>query len=180
MTGDILRRLREAYGFSQRAVAGVMQRDSRAVSRLESGGRSWGSGREGPAERCRRHNRFLVCLDALRILRKKPPKRAPAATKKTEKGSAPVAEAPYKPAGATHRIERRGIKEWARIVPMHGTLRGFEWRGGEWVRAAWVEGSNEFQAEVLAAKLPLQRRKTAPVQDATNTYHDTLREREWR
>ena len=178
MTGDILRRLREAYGFSQRAVAGVMQRDSRAVSRLESGGRSWGSGREGPAERCRRHDRFLVCLDALRILRKKPPKRAPAATKKTEKGSAPVVEASYKPAGATHQIERRGIKEWARIVPMHGTLRGFAWQG-EWMRAAWVEGSNTFQAALLAARLPLKKRKAVTVQDTTNTYHDALRERGW-
>ena len=61
---------------------------------------------------------------------------------------------------------------------MHGTLRGFAWQG-EWVRAAWVEGSSEFQATLLAAKLPLQRRKTVTVQDATNTYHDTLRERGW-
>ena len=177
MTGDILRRLREAYGFSQRAVAGVMQRDSRAVSRLESGGRSWGSGREGPAERCRRHDRFLVCLDALRILRKKPPKRAPAATKKTktEKGSAPVDKAPYKPAGATHQIERRGIKEWVRIIPMHGTLRGFAWQG-EWVRAAWVEGSSEFQAELLAARLPQRKHKVRAIAGGVDEYHHAMRE----
>lgn len=179
MTGEILQRLREAYGFSQRAVAGLMV-DRCAVSSLEVRGRSWGERSGRPCRKQRQHDRFRDYLNALRILCGKQPKRTPAATKKTETGKgATVDKVPYKPAGATHRIELRGIKEWARIVPMHGTLRGFAWCGGEWVRAAWVEGSNEFQAEVLAAKLPLKKRKTVPVQDAANTYHDTLRERGW-
>lgn len=179
MTGEILQRLREGYGFSQRAVAGLMV-DRCAVSSLEVRGRSWGERSGRPCRKQRQHDRFRDYLNALRILCGKQPKRTPAATKKTETNKgATVDKAPYKPAGATHRIELRGIKEWVRIVPMHSTLRGFAWCGGEWRRAAWIEGSNEFQAEVLAAKLPLQRRKTAPVQDATNTYHDTLRERGW-
>jgi hypothetical protein len=61
---------------------------------------------------------------------------------------------------------------------MHGTLRGFAWQG-EWMRAAWVEGSNTFQAALLAARLPLKKRKAVTVQDTTNTYHDALRERGW-
>lgn len=179
MTGEILQRLREGYGFSQRAVAGLMV-DRCAVSSLEVRGRSWGERSGRPCRKQRQHDRFRDYLNALRILCGKQPKRTPAATKKTETNKgATVDKAPYKPAGATHRIELRGIKEWARIVPMHGTLRGFEWRGGEWRRAAWVEGSNEFQAALLAARLPLKKRKTVTVQDATNTYHDALRERGW-
>ena len=132
---------------------------------------------------------LFAYLDALRTLCGKPLKKrifrpggragrpkAPVAAKKV-KVAKPVEIGPV---GATHQIERQGIKEWARIVPMHGTLRGFAWRGGEWRRAAWVEGSNEFQAALLAARLPLKKRKTVPVQGAINIYHDTLRERGWR
>lgn len=180
MTGEILQRLREGYGFSQRAVAGLMV-DRCAVSSLEVRGRSWGERSGRPCRKQRQHDRFRDYLNALRILCGKQPKRTPAATKKTETNKgATVDKAPYKPAGATHRIELRGIKEWARIVPMHGTLRGFAWRGGEWRRAAWVEGSNEFQAALLAARLPLRRHKTVPVQGAINIYNDTPRERGWR
>lgn len=179
MTGDVLQRLREGYGFSQRAVAGLMV-DRCAVSSLEVRGRSWGERSGRPCRKQRQHDRFRDYLNALRILCGKQPKRTPAATKKTETNKgATVDKAPYKPAGATHQIELRGIKEWARIVPMHGTLRGFAWRGGEWRRAAWVEGSDEFRAALLAARLPLKKCKTVTVQDATNTYHDTLRERGW-
>lgn len=169
MTGEILQRLREAYGLERKDVAEDLNKSCYAVTVWERRGRSWSR------ERCRetrlregadRQARFGLYLDALRALRGK-------RAIKPQFVFCP-------PPGATHRIERQGIKEWARIVPMHGTLRGFAWQGGEWVRAAWVEGSNEFQAELLAARLPLQRRKTVPVQDATNTYHDTLRERGWR
>lgn len=168
MTGDILRRLREAYGLERKDVAEALNKSCYAVTVWEQRGRSWSR------ERCRetrhrvgadRQTRFGLYLDALRALRGK-------RAHKPQFVFCP-------PPGATHRIERRGIKEWARIVPMHGTLRGFAWRGGEWIRAAWVESSNTFQTELLAARLPMQRRKTAPVQDATNTYHDTLRERGW-
>lgn len=168
MTGDILRRLREAYGLERKDVAETMNKTCYAVTMWELRGRSWSR------ERCRetrhregadRQTRFGLYLNALRALR----------GKHTRKLQFVFCSPP----GATHQIERRGIKEWARIVPMHGTLRGFAWVCGEWRRAAWVEGSNEFQTALLAARLPLQRRKTAPVQDATNTYHDALRERGW-
>ena len=165
MTGEILQRLREAYGLERKDVAEALGKSCYAVTVWERSGRSWSR------ERCRetrhragadRQTRFGLYLNALRALR----------GKRTRKPQFVFCSPP----GATHQIERRGIKEWARIVPMHGTLRGFEWRG-EWVRAAWVEGSSEFQAALLAARLPLKKRKAAPVQDATNTYHDTLRER---
>ena len=176
MTGDVLQRLREAYGFSQRAVAGLMV-DRCAVSSLEVRGRSWGERSGRPCRKQRQHDRFRDYLNALRILCGKQPKRTPAATKKTETGKgATVDKAPYKPAGATHRIELRGIKEWARIVPMHGTLRGFEWRGGEWMRAAWVEGSNEFQAALLAARLPQRKHKVRAVAGGVDEYHHAMRE----
>lgn len=176
MTGEILQRLREGYGFSQRAVAGLMV-DRCAVSSLEVRGRSWGERSGRPCRKQRQHNRFRDYLNALRILCGKQPKRTPAATKKTETGmGATVDKAPYKPAGATHQIELRGIKEWARIVPMHGTLRGFEWRGGEWIRAAWVEGSNEFQAALLAARLPQRKHKVRAVAGGVDEYHHAMRE----
>lgn len=176
MTGEILQRLREGYGFSQRAVAGLMV-DRCAVSSLEVRGRSWGERSGRPCRKQRQHDRFRDYLNALRILCGKQPKRTPAATKKTETGKgATVDKAPYKPAGATHRIELRGIKEWARIVPMHGTLRGFEWRGGEWMRAAWVEGSNEFQAALLAARLPQRKHKVRAVAGGVDEYHHAMRE----
>lgn len=176
MTGDVLQRLREGYGFSQRAVAGLMV-DRCAVSSLEVRGRSWGERSGRPCRKQRQHDRFRDYLNALRILCGKQPKRTPAATKKTETGKgATVDKAPYKPAGATHRIELRGIKEWARIVPMHGTLRGFEWRGGEWIRAAWVEGSNEFQAALLAARLPQRKHKVRAVAGGVDEYHHAMRE----
>nr|DAK44489.1 MAG TPA: hypothetical protein [Caudoviricetes sp.] len=176
MTGEILQRLREGYGFSQRAVAGLMV-DRCAVSSLEVRGRSWGERSGRPCRKQRQHDRFRDYLNALRILCGKQPKRTPAATKKTETNKgATVDKAPYKPAGATHRIELRGIKEWARIVPMHGTLRGFEWRGGEWRRAAWVEGSNEFQAALLAARLPQRKHKVRAVAGGVDEYHHAMRE----
>ena len=176
MTGEILQRLREGYGFSQRAVAGLMV-DRCAVSSLEVRGRSWGERSGRPCRKQRQHDRFRDYLNALRILCGKQPKRTPAATKKTETNKgATVDKAPYKPAGATHRIELRGIKEWARIVPMHGTLRGFEWRGGEWMRAAWVEGSNEFQAALLAARLPQRKHKVRAVAGGVDEYHHAMRE----
>ena len=176
MTGEILQRLREGYGFSQRAVAGLMV-DRCAVSSLEVRGRSWGERSGRPCRKQRQHDRFRDYLNALRILCGKQPKRTPAATKKTETNKgATVDKAPYKPAGATHRIELRGIKEWTRIVPMHGTLRGFEWRGGEWIRAAWVEGSNEFQAALLAARLPQRKHKVRAVAGGVDEYHHAMRE----
>ena len=176
MTGDVLQRLREGYGFSQRAVAGLMV-DRCAVSSLEVRGRSWGERSGRPCRKQRQHDRFRDYLNALRILCGKQPKRTPAATKKTETNKgATVDKAPYKPAGATHRIELRGIKEWARIVPMHGTLRGFAWCGGEWVRAAWVEGSNEFQAALLAARLPQRKHKVRAVAGGVDEYHHAMRE----
>ena len=168
MTGEILQRLREAYGLERKDVAEALNKSCYAVTVWERRGRSWSR------ERCRetrhregadRQTRFGLYLNALRALRGK-------RAHKPQFVFCP-------PPGATHQIEQRGIKEWARIVPMHDTLRGFAWRGGEWVRAAWVEGSSEFQAALLAARLPLKKRKTVTVQDATITYHDTLRER-WR
>ena len=168
MTGEILQRLREAYGLERKDVAEALGKSCYAITVWEQRGRSWSR------ERCRetrhrvgadRQTRFGLYLDALRALRGK-------RAHKPQFVFCP-------PPGATHRIERRGIKEWARIVPMHGTLRGFAWQG-EWVRAAWVEGSDEFKAALLAARLPLKKRKTVTVQDATITYHDALRERGWR
>lgn len=184
MTGDILRRLREACGYGRHDVAKVMGRNVCAVANLERYGKSWGSRRCGPAVLQQRHMRFSACLDALRILRAELPVRPPEATKGkgAGKGSIRRFKTPYvpvlKPENATHQLSRDGVTEWVRIVPMHGTLRGFVWRG-EWVRSSWVEASNEFQAALLAARLPLKKRKTVTVQDATITCHDALRERGW-
>ena len=176
MTGEILQRLREGYGFSQRAVAGLMV-DRCAVSSLEVRGRAWGERSGRPCRKQRQHNRFRDYLNALRILCGKQPKRTPAATKKTETNKgATVDKAPYKPAGATHRIDLRGIKEWARIVQIHGTLRGFEWRGGEWRRATWVESSNTFQAALLAARLPQRKHKVRAVTGGVDEYHHAMHE----
>lgn len=190
MTGEILRRLREACGLEYKDVAKVLGKSCYGVRKLEDVGKSWGiSKTKGYPSLERRQARFFAYLDALRKLCGKPLKKrifrpggragrpkAPVAAK-TVKVAKPVEVGPV---GATHQIERQGIKEWARIVPMHGTLRGFAWRDGEWRRAAWVEGSTEFRVALFAARLPLRRRKTVPVQGAINIYHDTLRERGWR
>ena len=185
MTGAILRRLREHYGFTRGDVARAAGQHPCWVVAVENGGKSYSA--EAKHNRRQRQN-FAAYLDALRKLCGKPLKKrifrpggragrpkAPVAAK-TLKVAKPVEIGPV---GATHQVERQGIKEWVRIVPMHGTLRGFAWRGDEWRRAAWVEGSDEFQAALLAARLPLKKRKTVTVQDATNTYHDALRERGW-
>ena len=165
MTGEILQRLREAYGLERKDVAEALGKSCYAVTVWERRGRSWSR------ERCRetrlregadRQTRFGLYLDALRALRGK-------RAIKPQFVFCP-------PPGATHRIERQGIKEWARIVPMHGTLRGFEWRGGEWIRAAWVEGSNEFQAALLAARLPQRKHKVRAVAGGVDEYHHAMRE----
>lgn len=184
MTGAILRRLREACGYGRHDVAKVMGRNVCAVANLERYGKSWGSRRCGPAVLQQRHMRFSACLDALRILRAKPPVRLPEATKDQGAGKQRRAKfkTPYvpevKPENATHQLSLDGMTEWVRIVPMHGTLRGFVWRG-EWVRSGWVEASSTFRAALLAARLPLKKRKTVTVQDATIICHDALRERGW-
>lgn len=162
MTGALLRRLREAYGLERKDLAEALgSKSCVAVMMLERCGRSWSPDRRREV----RQARFVQYLYALRMLR----------GKRARKRRVVFCTPP----GSTHQIERRGIKEWARIVPMHGTLRGFALVCGEWVRAEWVEASNEFQAALLAARLPLKKRKTVTVQDATNTYHDALRERGW-
>ena len=169
MTGEILQRLREAYGLSRDELALALGISASAIVQKETRGLSWSHNR-WPSARRRESEKWQAFFGAyLTALRKLRGKAAPITPIK-----------PSVPPGATHQIERRGIKEWARIVPMHGTLRGFAWDGRDWVRASWIEASNEFQAALLAARLPLRRRKTVPVQDATNTYHDTLRERGWR
>lgn len=165
MTGEILQRLREAYGLERKDVAEALGKSCYAVSMLELRGRSWSR------ERCRetrhregadRQTRFGLYLNALRVLRGK-------RAYKPQFVFCP-------PPGATHQIERRGIKEWTRIIPMHGTLRGFEWRGGEWVRAAWVEGSNEFQAALLAARLPQRKHKVRAITGGMEEYHQAMSE----
>ena len=168
MTGEILQRLREAYGLSRDELALALGISASAIVQKETKGLSWSHNR-WPSARRRESEKwqafFGAYLTALRKLR--------------GKAASIMSSKPSVPPGATHQIERRGIKEWARIVPMHGTLRGFAWVYSEWVRAEWVEASNEFQAALLATRLPLQRRKTVPVQDAINIYHDILGER-WR
>ena len=169
MTGEILQRLREAYGLERKDLAEALgSKSCVAVMMLERCGRSWSPDRRREVRLKhgeKRQARFVQYLDALRMLR----------GKRARKRRVVFCTPP----GATHQVERKGVKEWARIVPMHGTLRGFAWVCGEWIRAEWVEASNEFQVALLAARLPLKKRKTVPVQDATNTYHDILGER-WR
>lgn len=180
MTGAMLRRLREQYGFTREQVAVASGVPVLSIAKRELKGKSWCRAKKPCVRRAlgkRRQAYFRAYLAALRIMR---PARKPA-VKEREFVLRRVFQPPVvKPEGATHQVERQGIEEWVRIVPMHGTLRGFAWRGGEWRRAAWVEGSYTFQAALLAARLPLKKRKTVPVQDTTITYHDTLRERGWR
>lgn len=182
MTGDILRRLREDYGLSRKQVADVLGRHILAVVRLENAGKSWGDGRyKGHPELVQRQERFWAHLDALRKLCGKPPtQRIIRPCGRRPYGRRPQAQATAKtgagPAGATHQIERYDRMEWARIVPMHGTLRGFAWRDGEWRRAAWVEGSNEFQAALLAARLPQRKHKVRAVAGGVDEYHHAMRE----
>ena len=165
MTGEILQRLREAYGLEREDVAEAMNKTCYAVLMLERCGRSWSHVRSRETRRregADRQTRFGLYLYALRVLRGK-------RAHKPQFVFCP-------PPGATHRIERQGIKEWARIVPMHGTLRGFAWRDGEWRRAAWVEGSNEFQAALLAARLPQRKHKVRAVAGGMGEYHHAMRE----
>ena len=180
MTGNILRHLREGYGLTREQVAVASGVPVLAIAKRELKGKSWCRAKR-PCERRnlgkRRQAYFRAYLTALRIMR---PIRKPAVEERELVLRRAFKSPVVKPEGATHQVERQGIKEWVRIVPMHGTLRGFAWRGDEWRRAAWVEGSNEFQAALLAARLPLKKRKTVPVQGAINIYHDTLRERGWR
>ena len=180
MTGAILRRLREGYGLTREQVAVASGVPVLSIAKREGKGKSWCRAKKPCKRRTlgkRRQACFRAYLAALRIMR---PSKKPVMKERKFVMRRTFQPTVVKPEGATHQIERQGIKEWARIVPMHGTLRGFAWRDGEWRRAAWVEGSTEFRVALFAARLPLQRRKTVPVQDATITYHDTLRERGWR
>ena len=106
MTGDILRRLREAYGLERKDVAEALGKSCYAVLMLERSGRSWSYARSRGTrfrDGADRQTRFGLYLDALRVLRGK-------RAHKPQFVFCP-------PPGATHQIERHGIKEWARIVP---------------------------------------------------------------
>lgn len=176
MTGAILRRLREHYGLTREQVAIASGVPVLSIAKRELKGTSWcrvGKPHERRNLGKKRQAYFRAYLAALRIMR---PSNKPVMKEREFVMRRAFQPTMAKPEGATHQVERQGFKEWARIVPMHGTLRGFEWRGGEWRRAAWVEGSNTFQAALLVARLPQRKHKVRAVAGGMDEYHHAMRE----
>ena len=124
MTGEILRRLREGYGLTREQVAVASGVPVLSIAKRELKGKSWCRAKKPCKRRTlgkRRQACFRAYLAALRIMR---PSKKPVMKERKFVPRRTFQPQVAKPEGATHQIERQGIKEWARIVPMHGTLRG--------------------------------------------------------
>lgn len=139
MTGDVLRRLRKAYGFSAKDVANAAgRRYARAVRDVERT-KSFVGGSVGRNNQRRRM--WLWVVDALRRLRdgEYEVDREAAEAAEPAPVPAPVVVRAF-PKGTTHLLQGEPV----RVVDYHGRRMGFAW-DGEWVRANRVELSRSLE-----------------------------------
>lgn len=166
MTGAMLRRLREAYGYSVKQVCEVASMYSCTLGRLEARGRSRSA---RPYERARVREAWRRYIAGLRKLRDSGASPAPTPQEKPKQVKAskllqaiPVSEYSSCPHGATHRVNRAGVWEWIRIASHAGNKRGYVLMDGEWMRRSWVE-------EQVLGITP--RRRAASSDDAVTEFH---------
>lgn len=144
MTGAILRRLREAHGISRKELA-VYGVSIFMVSSLENNGLS----RAKPGHWERKRASWRNYLDALRDAKKAQiaTKSATSPVKTSTPDTLPAEEETVpqnvdvfgKPSPDAMQVEHLGAREWVKVSVINGRQYGFVWRGGDWVRSAWVE-----------------------------------------
>lgn len=146
MTGAILRRLREACGYTRPQVGKMAAMSESALARLEQRGQSLPVYYPDRLRVRAVWHRYLAALRQLRdsgaepgirVARVKAGKAKSATPKLLQ--PVPVSEYANCPPGATHRVNHGGTLEWIRIASHAGAKRGFVLVAGEWVRSAWVE-----------------------------------------
>lgn len=157
MTGAILRRLREAHGISRKELA-VYGVSIFMVSSLENNGLS----RAKPGHWERKRASWRNYLDALRDAKKAQiattPTASPAKTSTTNTLPAEEETVPQnvdvfgKPSPDAMQVEHLGAREWVKVSVINGRQYGFVWRGGDWVRSAWVEAKLLQRAEKTYAR----------------------------
>lgn len=134
MTGAMLRRIREAYGFSRAQVAEMSELSLWAISGIEGRGVSYARSSlvHSPGRNDHRQHTWGQYLNALRSLRV---------------GRKPVIQSEPKPARCgvlkpspdAVKVHRDDAWVWVKIANYGGCDYGFILRGREWVRSAWVE-----------------------------------------
>ena len=144
MTGAMLRRLREARGYSIRQLCEAASMYAATIGRIERRGRSR-SLRVYEREKVRdAWRRYLAGLRRLRDggaepCPVKPPKPASAPLPQKLLQAVPACEFSSSPKGATHRVNREGGWEWVRLASHAGRKFGFVLANGGWTRSVWVE-----------------------------------------
>lgn len=134
MTGNVLRRLREAYGF---AVKDVALHARMSAARLRNFERQSKSYSHVPGTCARQISNFRMVVRALRELRQAmwiAEAELAAAHASHKRGSVQQHTNSSIPRGTTHWLGYEPV----RYVMIHGKTRGFRWDGG-WLRSARVE-----------------------------------------
>ena len=143
MTGAMLQRIREAYGYTRPQLCNAAGMYHGSVWRIETSGYSRA---EYPRSRAVVRDGWHRYIAGLRSLRDNGASPALASRKKPKQGKTPkllqaipVSEHTNYPQGATHRVNRAGAWEWIRIASHAGNKRGYVLIDGEWTRCSWVE-----------------------------------------
>lgn len=150
MTGDALRRIREAHGLSKARIAGLAGYMSPSgVRDFEKKMRSFVNGSKGNNKR---RAAWLKMLDALSKATGRV-REACEAREAREADTAPVDVPPvvevvaahswgcFVPKGTTHLLNGEPV----RVKDYHGRRIGFAWDGRDWVRANRVELSRRLE-----------------------------------
>ena len=134
MTGNVLKRLREAYGLKQADVARVGGTIYKALDNIERGGVSYSRshGASNASRNNHRQRQWRAIIAAMRALLNARAEREAEARRKQEAEERKKRAAI--PRGTTHMRDGEPV----RVVMMHGRMRGFLWDGG-WLRSARVE-----------------------------------------
>ena len=130
MTGNVLKRLREAYGLSQADVARVGGTIYKALDNIERHGVSYSRSR-GASNASRNNHRqrqWRAIIAAMRALLNARAEREAEARRKQEAEERKKRAAT--PRGTTHMLDDEPV----RVMMMHGVRKAFRHDGKAWVR----------------------------------------------
>lgn len=129
MTGNVLRRLREAYGFSLREVARTARIYPNAVRQAEATEKLWRSGHKRSLSR---YEVLRKITAAMRALRDGVKPQAVEQEEAAEVSATPLA-AKSLPSGTTHTFAGKPL----RVVSLPGREMVFRHDGRDWVRSTF-------------------------------------------
>ena len=129
MTGDVLKRLREAYGLTRREVEKAAGLYANAMRQAEAVKIFWRSGEKG-RQNLTRYQTWRKITAALRRLREKQREANKRAALTAEREPAKIKLLSI-PRGATHMLGSEPL----RIVQIHGRQMIFRHDGHDWVRS---------------------------------------------